>query len=246
MLVKLAAEILPGLSKPIPYTPLSMKTERKGAAREIIQDDDACATPVFRAAQLLLGQQMLTWEPESIWLELETRGIDVSQLNRDKIMSCSTMLQIPAFYWDANMFENVSLAFNDTRVIPESLQEASPAQLSWAVYEVEMLMQSVRLDPDFDYEPKEYAAVCMHREGLVLAPEILTFAQEELDKLTRGNQDIKGDVEDRWKEIDKTKLDELELEENPKDVQLGKLAAIHMYIAGRAVRYVQDLARLFA
>lgn len=245
MLVKLAAEIIPALSKPVPYTPLSLTTERKGVAREIVQDDDACATPVFRAAQMLLGQQILAWEPESIWLELGTHGLDISELNRDKVMACSTMLQVPAFYWDANMFEDVSLAFNNFPVIPQVLQEASPAQLSWAVYEMEMLMQSVQRDPDFDYEPKKYAAVSMHREGLILAPELLVFAQEELDKLTRGNQDIKEDVEVRWKEINKTKLDELALEENPKDVQLGKLAATHMYVAERAVRYGQDLARLF-
>ena len=246
MLVKLAAEIVPGLKRRPSYQPLPLGTERRDGVREIIVDDEACATAVFRATQTLLGQQILGWEPESIWLELEMHNLDISEINRDKFMAMSTLLQVPAFFWDANMFENTSLAFNNVPVIPEMLQEASPAQLSWATYEAVLAMQGESIDPEFDYEPKKYAAVSMQREGLVLAPEVLVFAQAELDKLNRGNQEIKGEVKSRWEEVDKTKLDALELSESPTDVQLGKFAAIQMYMNERALKYGQDLARRFA
>lgn len=245
MLVKLAQEVVPLFNdEPTAFTPVPLSTERKEAAARILQDGEATATGVSRAAELLLGHQIRNWEPESIWLELQDKGIDVPEVNRGKLLAVNSLLLEPAFYWDAGLFENTTLAFNNELVIPELLQEASPGMLSWAVYEAELLMYREGLDPMFDYEPARYAAVVLHRDGFVLAPELLVFAQEELDKLTRGHKDIIDEVKRRWEETDKTKLDTLELEEKPVDVQLGLLASVWLYVHERAERYRQDVAAL--
>ncbi len=244
MLLKLAQKALPLLKEQAGFAPISLSAERKAAAQAILTDSEATATGVFRAAELLLGQQIRNWEPESIWLEMQDNGIDVPTLNRDKLLAVNSILLEPAFYWDAGLFENTALAFNNAPVIPTLLQEASPGELSWAVYEAELLMYSAGLDPHFDYEPAKYAAVVLHRDGFLLAPELLVFAQEELDKLTRGHKDICEKVKNRWEKTDKDKLDTLELEEEPSDVQLALLSSVWLYVHERAKRYQQDLASL--
>ena len=244
MLLKIAETVLPILQHTLPAQPLVPFKEQSANALAILKDDAATASAVFRAATLLVGRQLLTWEPESIWLELLDQGVDLSEVNRDKLMAVSTLIQIPSFYWEVNAFENTALAFNSINVLPESLQEASPAQLSWAVYEAELLMRAEGHDPEFDYEPARYAAVSMHRAGYIVAPELLVFAQQELDKLTRGQKDTAQDVIKRWDAMDKTKLDTEKFEESSVGVQLSLLAVSHLYVNERAERYASELKQL--
>lgn len=245
MLLKLAQEVIPLFNdQPTAFEPVPLRVEHTAAARRILEDEEATATGVARAAEMLLGHQIRNWEPESIWLEFQDKGIDVPSINRDKLLAVNALHTEPAFYWDANIFENTALVLNNEPMVPELLQEASPGELSWAVYEVELLMYKQGMDPDFDYEPAKYTAVVLHRDGYILAPELLVFAQEELDKLTRGHKDLRDEVKRRWEDIDKTKLDTLELQENPVDVQLGMLASVWLYVHARAERYRQDIADL--
>lgn len=244
-LIKLAEESIPLVRSAPSFIPAPISAERKEAAKGVIVDPEAVATAVHRAAELLLGNQIRNWEPESIWLGLQDHGLDLPVTNRDKIMAVNTLLVVPAFYWEVNAFEDTCLAFCNQIVIPDALQEASPAQLSWGVYEVELLMQANNKDPEFDYEPAKYAAVSLHREGFLLAPELLVFSQKELDRLTRGNDDLIPQVKERWEKLDKDKLDTVEFQETPVDVQLAKLAAVHLYIDERAKQYQQDLAKLY-
>lgn len=245
MLLKIAAEVAPVLRREQPIVPLSLAPDVQQAARAILADRDATATAVFRAACALLGGQVMNWEPESIWMELRDLDIAVPGPNKEKILAVSSLIQTPAFYWDVNVFEDTALAFNSEPVIVEVLQEASPAQLCWAVYEAEVLLRSQGKDPEFDYEPAKYAAVCMHRAGLVVAPDGLEFAQEELDKLTQGHKDLKDEVNKRWAALNgKTKLEDIELQETPVDVQLGMLAATQLYVNERAARYRRELDSL--
>jgi len=245
VLLKLAQDLLPLLRQEQGFEPIPLSVERAAAAKRLLEDEQTVATAVLRSVIMLLGQQCMAWEPESVWLELEDKDVDLPELNRSKFLAASSLLQEPAFYWDANLFENTALAFNSEPVLPEMLQEASPGQLSWAVYEAEMLMYSIGTDPDFDYEPAKYAAVVLHRDGFLLAPELLEFAQEELDKLTRGHKDLRSEVENRWKRTDRDNLDTLELEEKPVDVQVGLLASVQLYVRERAEQYKRDLAALF-
>lgn len=244
-LVKLAEESLPVVSNTPSYVPVPLSAERKSSAAQLLQDPEATATAVHRAAELLLGNMIRNWEPESIWLGLRDHGIEIPQTNKDKVMAINVLLTYPAFYWEVNAFEDTALAFNNEAVIPDALQEASPAQLSWAIYEVEILIQSTGQDPEFDYEPAKYAAVSLHREGFLVAPELLTFAQRELDRLTRGHQELIPEIKSRWEALDKEKLDTVEFQENPIDVQLAQLAAVYLYVRERAQRYKEDLGKLY-
>lgn len=212
---------------------------------DILNNQESCATAILVAARKLLGSGFAAWEPESIWLELQSQGIDLSEINRDKLMAAMTLLATGSFYWDAAVFENTTMAFNHEWSSPEILQEASPAQMAWAVCEAELLLhREGKEEGAFDYEPAQYAAVSLHRDGFVVAPEPLDFAQAELDKLNRGHQEIKEEVLSRWKSLDKATLEGLELKETPVDVQVAKLSAVFIHIANRAVQFKSDIAVL--
>jgi len=245
-LVSVTTEAFPVLLKyAAAELPFQLSDEKREHARTMLESEDTTATGAFRAAQAILGPAFISWEPESIWLELEDRGIELPVLSRQKILALSTLLQVPAFYWDANVFENTSLACSNEPVLPDILQEASPAQLAWAVYECEVLLQSAGQDPDFDYEPAKYAAVCMQREGLVLAPELLQFAQDELDQLNWNHiVKLKTEVKDAWDGLNKDQLDTQEFKETPVGVQLARLSAIQLYFDEQLEKYRRDMSLL--
>lgn len=243
-LVKLAEDIVPELRMIPPNIPVHLSDERREAAKEILMDEESTATGISRAARMLMGQRILNWEPESVWLELRDLGVDIGDLNREKLLAMSCLLTTTAFYWDANAFENIALVLNNKPTIAEALQEASPAELSWAVYEAQLALQGDGQLPEFDYEPVGYAAVSLHREGFITAPEMLRFAQPILDQHNRGRKDLKGKVEDRWSGMDKADLDALELKETPEDIQIGHLASVWLYLQERAQHYRNDMLRL--
>lgn len=213
--------------------------------KEILLNEDATATAIFEATRRLLGPQFLAWEPESIWLELLDQGIDMDSVNRDKLMAVSTLIQTGGFYWDAAAFENTAMAFNDLPIAPDAVQEASPAQLSWAVFEADLICKREHLEKgEFDYEPARYAAVSMHRAGHILAPELLSFAQDELDKINWGNRDMKNNIQQSWEQLDKSKLAETKLSETPLGAQTGFLIACHLYVEERARQLKRELDSL--
>lgn len=214
-------------------------------AADVLLNDESSATVVFETAKRALGATFMAWEPESIWLELKDEGVDLSPINRDKLMAVLTLIQTGTFYWDAAVFENTIMAFEHQHSSPEVLQEASSAQIAWGISEAELILE--RNDKEegvFDHEPAQYTAVSLHRAGLVVAPDLLEFAQEELDKLNRGNLDLKDEIRKRWKALNKDKLDQLELGETPIDVQIGYLAAVYIHVAERAKQLKDELAQL--
>lgn len=235
---------------------LAASTRRKHAeevsapsakVRQLLEDEEASATGCFLALREACGDACRAWEPESIWLTLERRKINVPPLNRDKILAAHTLTMVPAFWWEVNCFQNTVLAFNNVLSDPEVLQETSPAQLCWGIFEAEMIYgySDIPESPEFDREPLLYTAICLHRAGYVLAPDLLQFAQKELDKLNSGEQIVKvSDVRQRWKALPKKVTDREWDEDNPVDVQLSRLLGVNVYMEERAKRYQADISSL--
>jgi hypothetical protein len=207
-------------------------------SKDILLNEDATASAVFAATKKLIGDTFLVWEPESIWLELESHGINLGHINRDKLQAVITLITTGSFYWDAAVFENTAIAFDSLPVEPEGLQEASPAQLAWAVLEADWLHKDGGV---FDYEPAQYAAVSMYRAGMVLAPEPLSFAQPSLDSMNFETLELRDEVAKRWAELDKDKLPREEFQETPVDVQLAHLSSIYIFIQDKAKQLKEEM-----
>lgn len=199
----------------------------------------------FSLVQLLGSSTFLTWEPESIWLELVHEfQLNLPLVNRDKVSAFITAIQMDAYHWDALIFENTAKAFNHELSSPDTVQEASPAELAWSVFLCEVIARHTGRENPYDHEPTKYAALSMHRSGLLLAPELLVFAQEELDKFNQQGKTVAQAVSDAWATVNKEKLEELSLAETPVDVQLGKLAAIHLYVGQQADSLHREISEL--
>jgi len=223
-------------------------SEQQTVAAEMLRDPHTTATGCYRAVSAVCGAGFRAWEPESIWLTLDRKGIDVSVLNRDKILAAMTLTMIPAFWFEVNAFENTTMAFNNVLSDGAILQEATPAQLNWAVYEAEMLYgqsDEVPESPAFDREPVRYTAIVLHRAGFIMAPQLLSFAQKELDVLSRdGSGANKAEVQEAWKRLQRIDLRKKQFTDSAIDVQLARLAAVQVYLADRLVQYESDMGRL--
>lgn len=184
------------------------------------------------------------WEPESLWLTLERDGVDVSARSRDKIQAGLALLLVPAFYWDAHVYEKTAIAFDQRLSNPDAIEEASSAQLAWATVEASWVLSlENRKVPDFANEPTAYSAVVMHREGLLLAPEQLKFAQETLTRMNHASGGL-STVKDRWAALDKKALETHAFEETEEGVHLARLAAIEMHVQHKRASATRVLATL--
>lgn len=211
-----------------------------------LTNEHISATALYLSIKKTLGTSFAAWEPESIWMELHDSGIDLPDVNKDKLLAVMTLLSTGSFYWDAAIYENTAVSFDHKWSSPEILQEASPAQLSWAVFEANYLRHHEGLvEGDFDYEPARYTAISLYRAGFIVAPELLEFAQEELDKLNRGHLELRDGIKARWGSMPKENLSNITIEDtSPEDVQIGRLTAVYAHVAWRAKLLNDELLEL--
>lgn len=199
----------------------------------------------MRAAHKVLGD-FISWEPESLWIEIQHQGIDVPTENRAKLMASVALLLVPSFYWDGVVFEKTALALDGIPGNPEILEEATPAQLAWAVVEAAWIVKDARAATwAIESEPRAYAGVVLHRAGFVLAPSQLDFAQHALDRENGpAADDLLRQVKERWARVSIDYLNQLSLEESAVDVQIARLAAVELHVIARRARAQRDLAEV--
>ena len=209
-------------------------------SKKLLEDESTPAGVALLALKNVLGPGVLAWEPDSIWVELEDReNLEIGLPMRDRLMAAITLIEVPAFYWEVNTFMNTTVAFNDYRSNVDRLHEPAPGELAWAVYEAELILhEHGQWEPDFDYEPKIFTAECLHRAGMVLAPQMLSFCQDVLDERNNdGTKTSKEQVTKAWDKQSKGKLTEVKFTETPLSVQLAKLAAVEVYVNERTDKY---------
>jgi hypothetical protein len=212
-------------------------------AKDLLAGRTTSAVALCRAAEIVLGDH-IAWEPETVWVELEHQGVVVPSETRDRLMAAISLRLVPAFYWDAVVLANTAVAFDGRSVHVEILEEAPPAALAWAVVEAAWLRRRHDLEAlRPEHEPIAYVAVVLDRAGFVLAPEQLSFAQDALDA-RRSRSGLLDDVRQRWSGIDKGRLADLPLQENPVDVQIARLAAVELHVRSRRAAAEAELARL--
>lgn len=216
---------------------------QKAHARTVMQDCEAAATAVFIAARHLLGPTFISYEPETLWLEL-----DPCHSNRDKLSAAIALAMTPSFYWDYRVFGATVHALNDEMVSPEAVPHCSPAAMAWATFEAELLFalsdgESTR--PEFDETIEAYVAVCLFDEGLTLPPTGLSFAAEELGrKVSADALNLKKETAAAWAALPKEKLEQKKFENSPLGAQLEKLATSWVYVQERTKLLRSHLEKL--
>lgn len=216
---------------------------QKAYAKEVMQDCAAPATVVLIAARHLLGPTFLSYEPETLWLEL-----DPCPSNRDKLMAGIALAMTPSFYWDYRVFGATTHALNDEMVSPEEVPMCTPEQMAWAAFEAELLFaltdgESTR--PEYDPSVEAYVAMSLFYEGLVVPPVGLGFAAEELTaKVVPDALTLQKETEAAWAALPKEKLEQKKFEDSALGAQLGKLATSWSYVESKTKDLRSRLASL--
>jgi hypothetical protein len=216
------------------------------AAKELLENKDTTATACMAAMDEILGSQWMSWEPQSLWIELHRQGIKVDDLNKDQILAARCLITTGRFWYDANVFEKTCISFNNEEPSYDALEDAPIAYIAWAVREANLIFEKYESEvPELDREPVCYTGVQLYREGFVLAPESLSWAQEELDKhLAKDCKELKKQVKQAWAAAPKNELLDAAYPETPVGVQLARLAAVRVYYDSKKQQLLKDSAKL--
>lgn len=217
--------------------------KQKDHAKTVMQDCSASATSVFIAAMYLLGPTFITYEPETIWLEL-----DPCHSNRDKLMAAIALAMTPSFYWDYRVFAGTVHALNNESVVPEAVSTCGAEQMAWAAFEAELLYaltdgESSR--PEYDPSVEAYVATCLFDEGYVVPPTGLGFAATELKSHLKENAPLlEKETSTAWAALPKEKLEQKKFEDSALGAQLEKLAAAWTYVAEKTHKLQAELSEI--
>jgi hypothetical protein len=245
-------ELLEKLASKVSEIPESLPETSRPVALEFLRkaDDDTSASVLYAATRVAYGKEMLSWEPETLWLTMEEDKIDLSLANRDKLMAAISIIVNPQAYWDHIVFENVVQAFAGYVSNPDVIQESHPADISWAIFEMDTLR---RMDPDgrghieFDEDVQQYMAVCLQRAGFVCVPDNMVIVEDNLASLQPSEaKNLRTEVREAWKKLDKKALPRTEFAENAVGVGLARLAGCYLTVEDRAKAMGADFLSLKA
>lgn len=207
----------------------------KTRALTLLADDDTVASAICKAAETVLGDGWLVWEPESIWKELHHEGVDVPLGNRQQLMAGRGLLIHGRFYYDGLVFDRTCAAFSNEVLNMDALDETLAMHLAWGVNEAAKLCELFEHTPEpFDREVVTVCAAQLWEEGMVLAPDELSFAQTALDKEWSVECcGLKDKVQRAWADLRGHSLRDVPYPETPGGVQLARLAAIATFLDER-------------
>lgn len=201
-------------------------------AKALLRDEQTTATACYRALDQLLGTGWLSWEPESIWLDLNHDDVDVPVVNREKIMAARALITTGRFWFDAQAFEKTAISFNHELNTHLGVEDAPVMFINWAVFEAELLQKEVEgMTLEFDREPIKYTAIQLFREGFVLAPEMLAWAEPDLIKMNSCDaHELAKKVRQIWAAVPPEEdLTGVRFTETDIGVQLARLAMVHVH-----------------
>jgi hypothetical protein len=166
--------------------------------------------------------------------------------SRDKILSVIAVRNNPAYLWDAAVFKNVAMVFNDRECLPEQIDACSPAEVAWAVTELERIHSRYvgGTFPGYGDEPCVYMAGVCANAGLSVLPEQLEFVKEYMEMFPNNGashgfeEAVKARLEqDKASEVDDT---------DPVEVHASKLFEIETYVWHRTIELDKQLTLLDA
>jgi hypothetical protein len=222
---------------------------QSGALKVLKDPQTNTAAGLYLAARTVYGEDILQWEPETLWLTMDKDGVNLPEEERNKLQAAISLVVHPAFYWDNLVFQRTVQALNGELFDPEALQECAAAHMAWAVYEagvIRGLDNDQTIIPEFEEDVQQYIAMCLFREGYVYPPEPLhEFVTDNLENLFPKNSyapSLKKEVTDSWEALDKTALERTEFFENELGVQLAQLSACYLHVKKWADQLAEDLS----
>jgi hypothetical protein len=173
------------------------------------------------------GKEWCSWEPETLWQVTEIEKHKQPIFNKNKLQAIQVVMCNDLFWKEWDVFENITLAFNNIPPRFDIIEEVSPAQMAYAV----RLAGNIRRypgantpgkDPIFSNEVKTYIATRAYLDGTVYLAEPLDFAQTTLNDLT-GMSRLAKAVQEKSNDPD------FEISEDPVSVGAAKVLIVKAY-----------------
>jgi hypothetical protein len=220
-------------------------------AIELLRNPEVELSVAWQAAMHALGTTIGVWEPDTIRIELERHKVPATDSLMAKLLAAQTIVTGSVWTYDHDVFFSMALACDGIPAAANAIPHPTPEQLCWAVLEIERLTGE-RITEDHGFDPDTIdpaVAAVLHDEGMVLAPDPLSFAQDVLDKFTKLDWDFVNRVEQVWLEKKKLPYEALQriLREEPTtalDVQIHHLAMCRVHCDERMERRVRQNAIL--
>ena len=125
------------------------------------------------------GTEALDFEPETIRLEArDALGIDIPQVNMDKLMGLIAALTTELFYVSVETFHHVCTALSHNEADFHQMEPLEAEEAAWGVTEVTLndAADNEQLR-EYSHEVRLYVGVLLQREGILTPPPVLKMAE---------------------------------------------------------------------
>ncbi len=192
--------------------------------------DNAHPLALFTKLGAALGDDWVTWEPETIDASFAAAlGHEPSPAILNTAMALKAVVNNPAaFFGDWHGFEKICIVFSGATPHMALIEDLSPEQMAHGVACARRL---VGKDAEFSDAMKAYVAARLFDAGLVMAPMELGFANRDLGKLVEDQDLRKRTVTVFAKAMKQGSFDPGD--DEALGVQLSRLLRCHAYVADR-------------
>lgn len=146
--------------------------------QEAWKSPDTFASVLLTLYMDRFGTEALTWEPNTILLEVEEEfNVDLPQLALDKLLVGIQILTTDRFYKSLPDFISFCNVLSGDTYRPDMWDPADAEEVAWGVTEALLIYPPEDNDDEpFTDEIRAYIGAVLDREGLINPPDILRIA----------------------------------------------------------------------
>jgi len=138
-------------------------------------DEDSMASTLLVVAVRRFGQDLLTWDPETIQLELSEATPNLLDSNYNKLMAAIRIATSDEFWTDLPSFLELCNALDGDFIA--GFEPPDLETLSWGIVEAAIICPPENLNKPFSLEIIGYIQEAVRAAGLENPPEVLRVGQ---------------------------------------------------------------------
>jgi hypothetical protein len=152
-------------------------TSRKRLYNELLRNPETFATTLVTVLIDTYGSEALTWDPETIALELrDDFNVELSAENFDKLMTGISLLTTDEFYLLVPEFISVCNILSGDTYDPRTWDPADAEEVAWGITEAMLLAPPDNEEEPFTQEIRAYIGEVIDMEGIINPPDVLRIA----------------------------------------------------------------------
>lgn len=151
-------------------------SKQRDVYAEALASEEALGTTLLVICMDAFGIEFFEWEPETLDAEITSRfGVDMPDVNRDKLWSLVTALTTTLFYTSLETFIPTCNSLNGSVADFDNYDPVTSEEAAWGIVEVTLVDPPEKGDPAgrFSHEIKRYVALTLQAEGITTPPAFL-------------------------------------------------------------------------